>query len=202
MAWKKYDHLIGQKFGRWKVLAIGPHIKTNPTVVCRCECGTYRLVPPRALPSGRTTCCGCSRAPDPHERFWGQVRIDPSGCWLWTGLTVRGYGRMSICGKQVFVHRWIYEVLRGPIPEGLTADHLCSVRNCVNPWHIDPCTKSENTRRSHDTSPRIRTHCRKGHPFTPENTYARPSGQRQCRACVRVVEQRRRERGRPPRRRK
>lgn len=70
-------------------------------------------------------------------------------CWIWDGaLTDGGYGKASRGGKTTTAHRYVYEMYRGPIPEGLHLDHLCEVRECVNPDHLDPVTGSENTRRS------------------------------------------------------
>lgn len=103
------------------------------------------------------------------------------GCWLWIGPTQQdGYGRLTPGhGQQVGAHRWFYAELRGPIPPGMELDHLCRVRNCVNPEHLEPVTHAENMRRA-----RL-THCRRGHEFTPENTYIRPNKYltRVCRQC-------------------
>lgn len=76
-------------------------------------------------------------------KFWGYVL--PTGfCWEWTGQKDSGYGRYS--GRPA--HRVTYEVLVGPIPDGLTLDHLCRNKGCVNPDHLEPVTSSENTRRA------------------------------------------------------
>lgn len=85
------------------------------------------------------------------ERFWLKVEMGtaPSGCWLWTGSTANGYGQARVGGKTVRAHRASYELLVGPIPEGLTLDHLCHVKNCVRPEHLEPVTAAENTRRAH-----------------------------------------------------
>lgn len=73
---------------------------------------------------------------------------DESGCWLWVGeCNDNGYGRFSVKGRKVYAHRSSYEIHVGPIPEGLHIDHLCRVRNCVNPEHLEPVTRSENVRR-------------------------------------------------------
>lgn len=81
------------------------------------------------------------------ERFWKRTIQSPDGCWEWVGtITNSGYGSLSDSG-QVLAHRFAYELLVGPIPEGLQIDHLCNVRNCVNPAHLEPVTGLENMRR-------------------------------------------------------
>jgi len=121
------------------------------------------------------------------ERLWSRVdRSDPESCWLWPGATSDGYGQIGIGqGERVYVHRLAYELLVGPIPQGLQLDHLCRVRHCVNPAHLEPVTGWENNRRS--SSPTAvnarKTHCRFGHEFTPENTYVFSTGSRRCRTC-------------------
>lgn len=130
------------------------------------------------------------------DRFWSYVdRQDV--CWLWTGsLTESGYGRFSIGGRAgtvVRAHRFSYEMHVGAIPAGLDLDHLCRVRRCVNPSHLEPVTRRENTLRSPIAAPAVNaslTHCIRGHEFTPENTYTPPSrpNSRHCRACRRLRE--------------
>ena len=72
-------------------------------------------------------------------------------CWLWTGLLTRdGYGVMASDLPTHSAHRWSYRYHVGPLVEGLELDHLCSVRNCVNPWHLDPVTQAENKKRAND----------------------------------------------------
>ena len=89
---------------------------------------------------------------DDQARFWSKVAITPS-CWLWLGHTDRdGYGALDVAGKFTRAHRFAYEELVGPIPEGLTLDHVvawgCRHKNCVNPTHLEPVSAAENTRRS------------------------------------------------------
>jgi hypothetical protein len=101
------------------------------------------------------------------------------GCWEWTGWhNTKGYARVQIDGDHQGVHRVIYELVIGPIPAGMTLDHLCRNTACVNPWHLEPVSLSENVRRQHAA----RTHCKRGHAFTPENTRHRPQG-RVCITC-------------------
>lgn len=124
------------------------------------------------------------------ERFWPKVDLNgDGGCWLWTAYCdPQGYPRFGVgitsegTRRVVYAHRWAYESLVGPIPAGLQLDHLCRVRNCVNPNHLEPVTGRENHARG---SKAMQTHCINGHEFTVENTYVRKNGCRTCRACKR-----------------
>lgn len=125
------------------------------------------------------------------DRFWAKVQKTDT-CWLWTGaLDYGGYGILwQGQGRSVRAHRYSYELLVGPIPVGLTIDHICAVRNCVNPVHLDPCTAAENVRRSPNTPYRIKarqTHCLRGHEFDQKNT-AIHNGRRECRRCASLRE--------------
>ena len=81
-------------------------------------------------------------------RFWTKVDKTET-CWLWTPpLDDSGYGKFSVSGKKVGAHRWAYEEINGAIPDGLQIDHLCRVRNCVRPDHLEAVTHLENVRRS------------------------------------------------------
>jgi hypothetical protein len=74
---------------------------------------------------------------------------DLNGCWIWSGgLKLNGYGYLRVGKKGHLAHRWVYEELVGPIPNGLTIDHLCRVKACVNPDHLEPVTNAENIRRA------------------------------------------------------
>lgn len=115
-------------------------------------------------------------------------------CWLWPKFRDRdGYGRAFFRGSTWLAHRASYESLVGPIPDGLTLDHLCRTRACVNPEHLEPVTRGENLLRG-ETLQGInsrKTRCVNGHEFTPENTYVTRSGHRACRACGRISVRRR-----------
>lgn len=128
---------------------------------------------------------------DPAERFWAKVDVGhPLGCWNWIAQTDSGgYGRFStdIDGRwyPVTAHRHAYELLIGPIPEGLQLDHLCRNTSCVNPDHLEPVTARENTRRGYGpagTQAR-KTHCKRGHLLAGGNVHIRPDGARRCREC-------------------
>jgi hypothetical protein len=84
------------------------------------------------------------------ERFFAFVSPEPnSGCWLWCGgLQSRGYGFFCLSdASMVLAHRYSYELARGPVPDGLEVDHLCRLKACVNPEHLEAVTQSENTLR-------------------------------------------------------
>ena len=120
------------------------------------------------------------------DRFWSKVDVGhPLGCWEWTAAkTANGYGNFGVEGKFRSAHRFAYELLIGPISEGLHLDHLCRVRNCVNPDHLEPVTNLENIYRGYGAARnRLKTHCPKGHEYNEENTYIDPRGWRNCRIC-------------------
>lgn len=112
-----------------------------------------------------------------------KIEIDEeAGCWNWTARFDRqGYGRIRYAQREFAAHRAVYEFLTGAIPDGLTIDHLCCNKACVNPDHLEPVDGPENTRRWAATI----THCHRGHEFSPENTY-RAGSRRSCRLCGRL----------------
>ncbi len=81
------------------------------------------------------------------DKFFRHVTEGAGGCWVTSNTHVNGYGQFQVEGKNYLAHRWAYEFLVAPIPEGLTIDHLCRVRNCVNPWHLDPVPLRVNLQR-------------------------------------------------------
>lgn len=124
------------------------------------------------------------------QLFWSDITLaEGLDCWRWTGwIDAGGYGVFTVKGKAHKAHRHSYEKLIGPIPRGLVLDHLCRVRNCVNPYHLDPVTIAVNTARGLGNSTRVlRTHCRQGHKYTPENAYVEISANggvvRHCVIC-------------------
>jgi hypothetical protein len=122
---------------------------------------------------------------------------DESGCWIWKGKRDRdGYGQMRLyppyLGRTMQVHRYVYEQLKGPIPEGLVTDHLCRVTSCCNPEHLEIVTRRINTLRG-DTLNAMnaaKTRCVNGHEFTAENTYS-DGRRRACKTCRRAIDRRR-----------
>lgn len=110
------------------------------------------------------------------EAFWAKVdKTAPGGCWVWTGTKWGGYGKTwtdASPRKRIFSHVRAYQMLVGPVPEGMDLDHLCRNRACCNPAHLEPVTHHENVLRGYGlggTNAR-KTHCAKGHEYTPENT--------------------------------
>jgi len=120
------------------------------------------------------------------ERFWSKVNKTET-CWLWTASTVRGYGSFGANGVVVRAHRWSYERIVGPVQPGLQLDHLCRIRRCVNPAHLEPVAQATNVRRGNGGKNwRDKTHCPSGHEYTQGNVrYYRNS--RHCRECGRLA---------------
>lgn len=162
---------------------------TVPFGYCHCGCG------------GRPSVSRLNRPEYGHERgkpykylrghasrtdFWSAVdRSGPGGCWLWTRTLDEGYGSYNLNGVKHKAHRYAYEAVVGPIPDGLFLDHLCRVRNCVNPMHLEPVTHKVNMERGLTAT---KTRCKYGHDFTEANTYLY-EGRRYCRTCARRRQQ-------------
>ena len=123
------------------------------------------------------------------DRFWAKVN-KTEACWLWNAAqSADGYGQFKANRRQVKAHRFAYELLVGPIPDGLQLDHLCRIRHCVNPAHLEPVTPKENIRRGRRANSE-KSHCPQGHSYDAGNTKLRQHGGRNCRACDRARHQR------------
>ena len=135
--------------------------------------------------------------PKEHKRLFAKIKIDKkSGCWLWAGgKDQSGYGQGFLQGRRERVHRIIYAAYKGPIERNKgkkikQLDHLCRVKHCCNPDHLELVTPRENVHRG--TSPVAinvkKKVCKYGHKFS-----VAPSGRRVCRTCDNARHKRRKE---------
>lgn len=187
-----------------------PKRTTTPHTCVHCGDSFYPLL--MHLAKGKGTFCSRRCAKRDRDlpfltRLWARVdkagpvperRPDLGPCWLWTGgADHKGYGQLVPEGARdvtVRAHRFIYELVVGPVDASLEMDHLCRNRRCVNPAHLEPVTRRENMLRGESFAAKnaVKTHCVHGHPFDAENTFTRPGGRRGCRACRREIDRRRR----------
>jgi hypothetical protein len=172
------------------------------SLLCLCGCGQSLTFRPARVASGRTKFASAEcrvryqRSPERQaELFWPKVdkdsppssfRPDLGPCWLWTGNAPSGYGQFHYTdadggNHSIVAHKWAYQRLVGPVPQGLELDHLCRVRRCCNPAHLEAVTSAVNKRRATEL---IET-CPNGHPYDEANTRWSHGKWRQCRACGR-----------------
>lgn len=123
-----------------------------------------------------------SRWPSLGDRLFERIvqPETPLECWRWAAHInkVSGYAQTG----SGYAHRAIYEVIFGPIPDGLQLDHLCQNRWCVNPYHLEPVTCRENLRRAGTVGKAL---CKRGHTLD----YIRPDGKgRDCKTCRHIVD--------------
>lgn len=129
-----------------------------------------------------------------HDNY---IPVTESGCWLWLrGCNSDGYACMTVGITSTRVHKWAYEKYKHIVPTKMTLDHLCRVRSCVNPDHLDCISNWENSFRG-DTLTGInarKTHCKNGHEFTAQNTEVYKTKNRKwsngiirrCKICRRI----------------
>lgn len=116
------------------------------------------------------------------DYFWARTKT--TDCIIWTGAqNSRGYGCFAVDGKSELAHRLAYMDKVGPIPDGMTIDHLCRVHSCVNPDHLEVVTQGENNRRA---GLRIGGLCKRGHEITEANLYINSKGRKECDDCRRI----------------
>jgi HNH endonuclease len=130
------------------------------------------------------------------KKLFARVDVVPDSCWMWTGPLSDGYGRTGKDkDRDQLVHRIVYKNLVGPIPDGFQLDHLCRNRACCNPAHLEPVTQKVNLLRGEGACAQHarKTHCKRGHEFTPENTGNASKGGRYCITCSREAARRQRE---------
>lgn len=123
------------------------------------------------------------------ERFFDRVFFEPNtGCWLFDGSqSPDGYAYFYVADRKMKVaHKFLYEREVEPVPDGMELDHLCLVRCCVNPQHLEVVTHAENVRRAQVRNyNRNKTHCRRGHPYSGYNLTVTSNGERSCKTCRR-----------------
>ena len=121
------------------------------------------------------------------------------GCWCWTGSRDRhGYGNISVNGFCIGAHRVAYQLAVGAVPDGMDLDHLCRIRHCVNPAHLEPVSRRENTMRSSIAPAGVnaaKASCINGHAYVAANTYLDRAGHRHCRTCRAAARERHAARG-------
>ena len=120
---------------------------------------------------------------------FSKLVVDDNGCWVYQGkLNHKGYARVSFQGKQHQLHRLMFDYYYEALHSNLTIDHLCRNRACCNPFHLDQVSASVNILRGFGPTAinKRKTHCMRGHEFTPENTTKNGNG-RKCKQCHHVI---------------
>lgn len=186
--WNPIPITEGQRFGRLTVLSV-ENRNGKRFVHSRCDCGGQSVAAPRDLFFGKVVACGCYRIEQisgkepPAERFWRFVSKDADGCWRWSGHRIKnGYGRFNDGERAWLAHRFSFVLNGGALESGKELDHLCRVRACVNPAHLEQVTRQTNIDRGLGAK---KADCIHGHPLSGPNLYVMPSGRRQCRQCLR-----------------
>jgi len=210
MAIGQYE-IVGTRFKRLIVLAV-KHVafgeRKRWIASVRCDCGIEKTVAADDLIQRKTQSCGCLRLDRAKERivpiekrFWKKVNKngpipdycpDLGRCWLWTAsINAKGYGTLGSKNGSTLAHRISMELNGWVVKSGMQIDHLCRVRSCVNPKHLEVVTPKINCHRGYGPTAlhARKTHCPQGHPYSDENTYLYiggvHKGNRQCRICGR-----------------
>ncbi len=126
------------------------------------------------------------------ERFMGKVRVGKD-CWEWLGaINNHGYGTFSVARRTHSAHKFSYEMYVGAVPHGLDLDHLCRNRWCVNPAHLEPVTRRENTLRGEHPAAvsYVTKTCGRGHSITGDNVRVIRRHGRQYESCLRCSRER------------
>lgn len=129
------------------------------------------------------------------DRILKRVIVDSNGCWIWQkNINPDGYGTIRVDYKQWLAHRYSYTTFGGPIPEGLVIDHLCRIRSCCNPNHMEPVEIRTNILRGEH--PNVLLHnnkvCSRGHEVVGNNISVRSDGRIRCKMCINESERCRR----------
>lgn len=129
------------------------------------------------------------------NRFLDKVVPEPNtGCWIWSGMCSRKhrYGYFWYSGVNVLAHRWIWQQTNGAIPASFDIDHICRVRECVNPRHLRAVTRRDNLMAPGSLSivnkNYLKTSCHRGHPLTQDNVYVFNGNHRACRLCKQIAQ--------------
>jgi hypothetical protein len=185
---------IGDRFGNLTVTAPARAFSW----LCVCKCGNQKIIKQSHLLNRGNKTCGCGNQPNTIASIIARLVSGERGCLLWTGAKSPrrddGYGVVGYQGKQVLVHRLLYEHFVGPVPEGKVLDHFqCDTPSCANWAHVRPETSAGNVLRGRGPSAinARKTHCKNGHPLSGDNLVMRKNGRRGCRSCERVTEAKR-----------
>jgi hypothetical protein len=146
LKYKMKKMLAGMVFGKWTVLKrtkTGKH--GAPYWLCRCSCGAEKDIASTTLWGGQSKSCGKQNIFHAKEYFYKNIKVNnKTGCWLWLHNEHSIYGQISISGINVPVHRFSYEIHKGPIPNNLFICHQCDTPKCVNPYHLKTGTQQDN----------------------------------------------------------